>query len=335
MDTREGTRNAERPVLEPVASAFIDALTAAGGEPIYQLSIQEARQVLEEIQAQPVDKLPAEVEDRSIPGGPSGRVSVRIVRPVKAEGKLPVIMYCHGGGWILGSKNTHDRLVRDFANGTGAAVVFVNYTPSPEAKYPVPIEEAYAATKYFAEHGSEFGLDGSMLAIAGDSVGGNMAAATAILAKQRRGPAIAGQLLFYPVTDANFETDSYKRFEDGPWLTRKAMEWFWDAYAPDHSVRKEITASPLRASKEELHGLPPTLLIVDENDPLRDEGENYARKLIQAGVQVTAVRCLATIHDFMMLNPLAGSAATNVAISLANNFFMEIFGMPSRLRIAA
>ena len=304
--------------LEPTTQKFIDALAAQGGKPIYQLSNAEARAVLEGLQSQPVDKLPAVEEDRTIPGGPSGQVSVRIIRPEKATGKLPVIMYFHGGGWILGSKNTHDRLVREIAQGANAAVVLVNYTPSPEAKYPVPIEEAYAATKYCAAHGGELNLDGGRLAVAGDSVGGNMAAAVTILAQQRGGPNLTYQVLFYPVTDANFATASYQQFASGPWLTKPAMEWFWDAYAPDPKTRKEITASPLRASVQDLAGLPPALVITDENDVLRDEGEAYAHKLMAAGVEVTAVRYLGTIHDFVMLNPLSGTPATRSAIRLAS-----------------
>lgn len=309
--------------LESVTQRFADAVAAQGGKPIYQLSPTDARAVLEQLQSRPVEKIPAVVEDLMIPGGPSGQVSVRIVRPENATGTLPAIMYFHGGGWILGSKNTHDRLIREIANGANAAVVFVNYTPSPEAHYPVSIEEAYAATRYVAENGSELDVDGARLALAGDSVGGNMAAAVTILAKQRGGPRIAYQVLFYPVTDSSFETGSYQQFADGPWLTKPAMEWFWDAYAPDREVRKQITASPLRASGEELMGLPPALVIVDENDVLRDEGEAYAHKLMAAGVEVTAVRCLGTIHDFAMLNPLARTPATRGAVGLANSMLRK------------
>lgn len=309
--------------LEPITQKFIDALTAQGGKPIYQLSIAEARGVLEGLQSQPVDKLPAAVEDRNIPGGPSGQLSVRIIRPANTTGKLPVIMYFHGGGWILGSKNTHDRLVREIAQGANAAVVLVNFTPSPEAKYPVAIEEAYAATKYIAAHGGELNLDSARLAVAGDSVGGNMAAAVTILVKQRGGPNLTYQVLFYPVTDANFDNASYQQFANGPWLTKAAMEWFWDAYAPDAETRKEITASPLQASVQDLMGLPPALVITDENDVLRDEGEAYAHKLMAAGVGVTAVRYLGTIHDFVMLNPLSGTPATRSAIRLATEKLKE------------
>jgi len=309
--------------LEPTTRQFIEVLEAQGGKPLYQLSVEEARAVLEKLQAQPVQKLPAVEEDVTIPGGPNGQVSVRIVRPAQSRGLLPVIMYFHGGGWILGSKHTHDRLIREIATGTGAAVVFVNYTPSPEAHYPVPIEEAYAATQYMAEHGAEHKLDGSRLAIAGDSVGGNMTAAVSLLAKQRGGPKILQQVLFYPVTDANFNTGTYQQYAEGPWLTKAAMQWFWDAYAPDEAMRQQITASPLRASTQELAGLPPAVVIVDENDVLRDEGEAYAHKLIAAGVEVTAVRFLGTIHDFMMLNPLRDTPATRGAILLANLYLQR------------
>jgi acetyl esterase len=301
--------------LEPKTEAFVQA--TKGGPPIYRLGIPQARQVLENAQAGPVKKLPARVEDRSFRGGRTGEISVRIVRPEKSTGKLPVVMYFHGGGWILGSKETHDRLVRDLANAAQAAVVFVNYSPSPEAKFPTAIEQAYVATKHVAEHGQELTLDGSRLAVAGDSVGGNMAAVVTLMAKERNSPKISGQLLFYPVTDANFETPSYQEFANGPWLTKAAMEWFWNAYAPDVTERKKPTLAPLQASVEELKGLPPAAVITAENDVLRDEGEAYAQKLVQAGVEVTAVRFLGTIHDFVMLNALADTPAARNAIALA------------------
>lgn len=303
-------------VLESKTQTFIDALAAQGGEPIYQLSYQDARQVLESAQSIAVTKLPADIEEKTLPVGPSGKVSVRIYRPQGVKAQLPVVMYFHGGGWILGSKHTHDRLLRDLVNGVEAAFVFVNYTPSPDAQFPVPLEECYAAMQYVAEHGAEFGVDSERLAIVGDSVGGNLTAAAVLLAKQRGGPAIRCQVLLYPVTDAGMNTDTYSEFADGPWLTKAAMKWFWDAYAPNRDDRNKITASPLRASLDQLKGLPPALLIVDENDVLRDEGEAYARKLIEAGVEVTAVRILATIHDFAMLNALAETRAARTAIQL-------------------
>jgi len=246
-----------------------------------------------------------------------------------------VVMYFHGGGWVLGSKNTHDRLLRDLTNATNAAFVFVSYTPSPEAQFPVPTEQAYAATAYVAEHGRELNLDTTRLAVAGDSVGGNMTAAVTLLAKERKTPAIRYQVLFYPVTDANFDTASYREFANGPWLTQPAMVWFWDAYAPKASDRKKITASPLQATTEQLAGLPSALIIVDENDVLRDQGEAYARKLIEAGVEVTALRALATCHDFVMLNPLAATPATRAAIRLAADKLSEALSLAAEKSVAA
>jgi acetyl esterase len=305
-------------VLDPKTQDFIDGLAAAKAKPIYELSYKDARRVLEDAQAIPIKKLPADIEDKVLPVGPTGEVSVRIFRPQGSKGALPAVMYFHGGGWVLGSKDTHDRLLRDLTNGAQAAFVFVNYTPSPEAQFPVPIEQDYAATKYIAEHGKEFNLDTSRLAVAGDSVGGNMVAVVTQLAKERNGPAIRYQVLFYPVTDAGMNTESYSQYAGGPWLTKPAMQWFWDAYAPNREDRKKVTASPLSATVEQLKGLPPALIIVDENDVLRDEGEAYAKKLIAAGVEVTAVRMLATHHDFALLNALADTPACKAAVQLAS-----------------
>ena len=314
-------------VLEPKTQAFVDALAAQGGKPIYQLSYADARKGLEDLQASAsVSKLPADVEDRMFPVGPTGQIPVTIYRPKGSNGSLPVVVYYHGGGWVLGSKNTHDRLLRDLVNRTNAAFVFVNYTPSPEAQFPVPIEQGFAAAKYVGEHGDELGFDTARLAVAGDSVGGNMTAVVAQLAKERKGPTIRYQVLFYPVTDASMSQASYKEFDNGPWLTTAAMKWFWDAYAPNTGDRKKPMASPLAATIEQLKGLPPALVIVDENDILRDEGEDYARKLMHAGVETTAVRVLATIHDFVMLNPLAGTAATKAAIELASQKLAQTLG---------
>jgi acetyl esterase len=307
------------PVLEPATQKFIDALAAAGGPPIYTLSPDAARDVLAGAQAQPVTKLPASIEDTTFPVGPTGSVRIRIVRPQGASGALPVVMHFHGGGWVLGDKETHDRMTRELAVGANAVVVFVDYDRSPEAQYPVAIEQAYAATKYVAEHGRELAVDPTRLAIVGDSVGGNMAAAVTLMAKERGGPKIAFQVLFYPVTHANFETGSYNAFADGPWLTKPAMQWFWNAYLPDVAARQQITATPLSASLEQLKGLPDALVIVDENDVLRDEGEAYARKLSQAGVRVTSVRYNGTIHDFVLLNALTDTPAVRGALQQAND----------------
>jgi len=312
-------------LLEPTTRAFVEKVNRQGGTPIYELSPKDARKVLSDLQAGEVVKLPADIEDRIIPAGPEGKVSIRIIRPEGNKENLPVVMYFHGGGWVLGGKDTHDRLVREIAKGANAAVVFVNFTPSPEAKYPIPVEEAYAATKYIAENGKELNLDTSRLAVAGDSVGGNMAAAVSLLAKERGGPKIVYQVLFYPVTDANFDTPSYQKYATDIWLTREAMKWFWDNYLPDKEARRQPTASPLKVSVDQLRGQPPALIITDENDVLRDEGEAYAHKLMQAGVDVITVRYLGTIHDFVMLNALAGTPATCSAIGLANENLRNVF----------
>jgi acetyl esterase len=314
--------------LDAGTSIFIRGLEAKGGPPIYTLSPEAARAVLLDVQSGAVDRPAAEVDDRTIPGGPTGEVSIRVVRPERVTQPLPVVVYFHGGGWILGDKQTHDRFIRELATGARAAVVFVNYMPSPEAHYPVAIEQSYAATQWAAAQGNEVGLDPSRLVVAGDSVGGNIAAVVALLAKQRGGPKIAAQLLFYPVTDASFDTGSYRQFSQGPWLTRRAMTWYWDAYAPDLATRAQPTASPLRASPGELEGLPPTLLLTAENDVLRDEGETYAHRLMKAGVEVTATRYLGTIHDFMMLNPIAGTPAARAATAQAVGALRAAFEGP-------
>jgi acetyl esterase len=303
------------PALELHTQQFVDSLAAA--TPIYTLSPANARSVLVRAQSIPVGKPSAQIEDVVLPVGPTRSVPIRIVRPADAAEVLPVIMYFHGGGWILGDHDTHDRLIREIAAGAQAAVVFVDYDRAPESRYPVAIEQAYAATRYVADNGASLRIDPLRLAVAGDSVGGNMAAAVTLMAKQRRGPKIAFQVLFYPVTDARFETSSYRRFADGPWLTRRAMEWFWDAYLPDPAARNQPTATPLNAPHDHLAGLPEALVIVDENDVLRDEGEAYARKLSDAGVRVTSVRYNGTIHDFVMLNALADTPATRGAIAQA------------------
>jgi acetyl esterase len=312
--------------VEQKTRAFLESLQQNPGPPIYKLTPEEARAVLSGLQAGDVKKLPAEVENRNIPGGPTGHISVRIVRPPNSHKEiLPVVMYFHGGGWVLGGIDTHDRLVRELANGTNASIVFVNYTNSPEAKYPIPVEQAYAATKWVAENGRTINVDPSRLAVAGDSVGGNMASAVTLLAKKReRKPEIKFQVLFYPVTDANFDTPSYKAYQDGYFLTREAMKWFWKNYTSDQTNPKEPTVSPLQASVEDLKSLPPALVINGEFDVLRDEGEAYAHKLIDAGVEVRAVRYHGTIHDFVMLNPISETPAARGAIEQSSTILKNI-----------
>jgi acetyl esterase/lipase len=312
-----------KPILEPAAQAFADA--AAQPPLLYELEPDGARKVLDDVQAAPIDKLDVDEKWVVVPAE-VGEVAVRIVRPLDTTEVLPVILYVHGGGWILGDAGTHDRLVRELAVGVDAAVVFVEYDRSPEARYPVAIEQAYATARWIIEHGRSAGLDSTRLAIAGDSVGGNMTAALTILAKRRGDVTFVHQSLYYPVTDAGQDTGSYHQFADGPHLTAKAMAWFWDAYLPDQDRRAEITASPLRATLEDLAGLPETLLIVDENDVLRDEGEAYGRKLTAAGVRTTIVRYNGTLHDFMMLNPVRGTAASTAAIEQAIHVLRKALG---------
>jgi acetyl esterase len=313
--------------LEQNTRAFLENLQQQGGPPIYTLSPDKARAVLSGLQASsPVQKLPADIENRTIPGGPDGKdVFITIVRPPSSSNEtLPVVMFFHGGGWVLGGFDTHDRLVRELANKANVAIVFVNYTPSPEAKYPIALEQAYAATKWVAQNGQIININSSRLAIVGDSVGGNMAAAVALLAKERGEPPIRLQVLFYPVTDANFDTPSYTALQDGYWLTREAMKWFWDSYVSNQTNRKEPTLSPLQASIEQLKGLPPVLIINGEFDVLRDEGEAYAHKLMQAGVPVTGVRYHGTIHDFVMLNPITDTPPVRGAIEQASHMLKKI-----------
>jgi acetyl esterase/lipase len=308
--------------LETQAQQIADA--TANPPFFYEMTPDQARKVLDDVQSQPID-LPDIDEKWVVVPAEVGEVRVRIVKPVGATDRLPAILYIHGGGWVLGNAQTHDRLVRDLATGVDAAVVFVEYDRSPEARYPVAIEQAYATARWITSHGGDEGLDPSRVAVAGDSVGGNMAAAVAIMAKQRGDVTFCHQSLYYPVTDAAQDTDSYAEFADGPFLLAKSMAWFWDAYLPDHARRDEVTASPLRASLEELAGLPEAFVVVDENDVLRDEGEAYARRLVEAGVRTTTVRYNATIHDFMMLNPLRPSAASTAAVEQAVHVLRKAF----------
>ncbi|GAA0900371.1 alpha/beta hydrolase [Pseudonocardia zijingensis] len=302
------------PVLEPAAQELADATSRPPF--LYELGPEKARKVLDDIQAAPIDK--PDVDDKwiTVPAA-VGDVRVRIVKPAGTAGPLPALLYVHGGGWILGNAGTHDRLVRELAVGADCAVVFVEYDRSPEVTYPVAVEQAYATAQWIGRDGAGESLDPSRLAVAGDSVGGNMGAALTLLAKQRGDVTFVHQSLYYPVTDAAQDTTSYREFADGPFLTAKAMAWFWDAYLPDAGKRAEITVSPLRASLDDLAGLPPAFVVVGENDVLRDEGEAYARRLTQAGVPTTSVRYNGILHDFLMLNPLRGTGAATAALEQA------------------
>jgi acetyl esterase len=304
----------ESAVLEPASQGLVEA--TAGPPFLHELSPTEARAVLDQLQAAPIDKLPVDDRWTTVPAD-VGDVRVRIVRPPDAVGTLPAILYMHGGGWVLGNADTHDRLVRELAVGTGAAVVFVEYDRSPEARYPIAIEQGYATAQWIVREGAANQLDPERIAVAGDSVGGNMTAALTFMAQERGDVRFVHQSMYYPVTDAAMDSASYVQFAEGYFLTAKMMAWFWDAYEPDVERRLEPFASPLRAGDEQLAGLPPAFVMVGEADVLRDEGEAYAARLRAAGTPVTTVRYDGITHDFMMLNPLRETHATHAAIAQA------------------
>ncbi|MEU1134419.1 alpha/beta hydrolase [Streptomyces sp. NPDC005900] len=304
-----------RPVLEPAAAAFAEA--TAQPPYLFELPPAEGRKAVDEVQSGEIAKPEIDEEWVTVQGGPTGSVRARVVRPRGSTGPLPVILYIHGAGWVFGNAHTHDRLVRELAVGADAAVVFPEYDLSPEARYPVAIEQNYAVAQWIVREGAAKDLDGSRLAVAGDSVGGNMSAALTLMAKARGDVPLVQQVLFYPVTDAAFDTGSYHQFATGYFLRRDGMQWFWDQYTTDEAERAQITASPLRATTEQLAGLPPALVVTGEADVLRDEGEAYANKLRAAGVAVTAVRFQGVIHDFVMLDALRGTHAAEAAITLA------------------
>ncbi|MDD2092240.1 alpha/beta hydrolase [Pseudomonas guariconensis] len=305
------------PGVETTTQGFLQALAAGGGKPLETLSPKDARGVLTGAQASvKVDVSGIQIERRSIQVD-SQALEIRVIRPQGAKGELPVFMFFHGGGWVLGDYPTHERLIRDLVVGSGAAAVYVDYTPSPEAQFPTAINQAYAATRWVAENGKQIGVDGSRLAVVGNSVGGNMAAVVAIKAKEAGTPKLRFQALLWPVADANFNNGSYNQFAEGHFLTRNMMQWFWDSYTTDPRQRNDIHASPLRASLDQLKGLPPALVQTAEMDVLRDEGEAYARKLEAAGVPVTAVRYNGMIHDFGLLNVLSQVPGTRSALDQA------------------
>jgi acetyl esterase/lipase len=314
-------------IFEPVTAAYIDSEEAIGAERMHEMGVQGAREWTETPHDPPVPRPEAQSEDATLPCGPTGSVRVRITRPPNSTGTvphvrepnvgmLPAIIYLHGGGWILGTKESYDRAMRELAIGANAAVVFVDHDRSPEFPYPIPVEQAYAVANYVAEHGAEMNIDGSRLAVMGDSAGGNMTAVVTIMAKERGGPKILLQGLLYPCTDASMSSDAYKRFAPGPWLSRGSMEWFWNAYAPDSKTRRAPYVSPSEATIDQLRGLPPAVAIMAEHDILVDEAEDYVRKLMHAGVPVAATRYVGVTHGFVTLDSLAQSPAARNAIAM-------------------
>ncbi len=316
----------KKPHLTLKTKAFLDELSKQKAKPLYMLDYADARQVLRSAQTQtkmPRSLMICDIEDTTFQVGPNGSVDVRIYRPKDNQDKLPLIVYFHGGGWVMGDKQTHERLMRTICIKANIAILFVNYQPAPEGQYPHLLEENYAALEYIIQNASAFLINSKKVILAGDSVGGNIATVVAMMVKERKNMTILKQILLYPVTDASMSSPSYEAFENGPWLTKKAMAYFWDAYAPDIKTRKKSHVSPINATKAELKDLPPALIITDENDVLRDEGEAYADKLIQAGVEVTAIRYNGTIHDFVMLDGLADTAPAKAAIQQIINVIKE------------
>ncbi len=309
--------------IEPTTRAFLEKINSQTGPKLTELPLDKAREVFASLQDVPVKKEKAQIEDIVFKTDTRGDISIRIVRPENSKTKLPVIFYCHGAGWVFGDKNVYDRLTRDLVAGSRAALVFVDFSRSPEAKFPVAIEEFFAAAKYLSDNASKYNLDKDQMIVAGDSVGGNMATVLAMLAKERGGVEFKAQVLFYPVTNAEFDNHSYKEFAEGHFLTREAMQWFWDQYITDSKLRMDPKASPLQATLDQLKDLPEALIINGEFDVLRDEGEAYAHKLIEAGVKVTAMTFRGTIHDFVMLNALAKTPAAEGAIKTACQFIKE------------
>src|SRR5713101_2941383 len=308
---------AQNPKVEHRIREFLKALNSSGGKPMETLTPAEARKVLVDAQASVRLPLPAcDIEAKTITQD-GLKVSLTIVRPAGSKAVLPGFIFVHGGGWVLGDFPTHERFVRDLVADSGFTAIFVNYTPSPEAHYPTAINEIHAAARWVAENSATIRVDRKRLAIVGNSVGGNMTAAVALMAKDNGGPEFKCQIMLWPVTDANFETESYHEYADGYFLSRAMMMWFWDAYAPERAQRREIYASPLQATLEELKGLPPALIQVAGNDVLRDEGVAYARQLDAAGVDVTSVRYENLIHDYGLLNAIRQVPAVRDALHQA------------------
>ena len=313
-----------KPYLDKSVARFVNNLNNNTSKPIYELSPQQAREVLLSVQTPLLQNPHPQIKELDIPLSSGRTMKTQIIYPSQFSHNLPVIFYIHGGGWVMGNEITHQHLTYSLSLKTPAAVVFPIYTPSPEAQYPQITQDLFSALQYLQQIAEEYNLNLNNLCVAGDSVGGNMATVMALMAKQSSNtPKIKFQLLLYPVTSSNFNTKSYQEYADGPWLTQKAMEWFWQQYAPDLSSRQEIYASPLHAKTEDLQDLPTTLIITDENDVLRDEGEAYAHKLNNAGVEVYSVRINGTIHDFMMLNALAESSPTQIAMDISVTYLQK------------
>ncbi len=284
---------------------------------IFDLPPEQARQRLEDAQSIPVYMYPAKISGKNINTRNWGEIPVYFISPDNNSRTDNIIFYIHGGGWVLGSFHTHEKLVRELAARTNSLIVFPEYTRSPEAKYPIAVEQCYYVLSHIWEITDNRCQPEKPLIIAGDSVGGNMIIAMSLMSKYRKGIKIQKQLLFYPVTDACFNTPTYSEFAEGYYLYRKGMIWFWNQYTTSEKDRNKITASPLRANIDQLNGMPDTLLINGQADVLRSEGQAFGEKLLRAGVNISAIQVQATIHDFVMLNALNQANACRVAMDTA------------------
>lgn len=289
---------------------------------IYQMPPRRGREVLERTQSSPVSMYPARIDWMMVNTGGWGTIPVYVVTPQECSDKPDVIYFTHGAGWVFGSFHTHEKLVRELAARTGCVVVFPEYSRSPEARYPMAVEQCYSILCQLPGLLLRFGhrMNMKTLTVAGDSSGGNLAIAMTLLSKMRDGLCIQKQLLYYPVTNACFDTGSYCEFGDGFYLYRDGMIWFWNQYAPSERERNQITASPLRASVEQLKGLPEAMIINGEADVLRDEGQAYVEKLRAACVPVTAIQFQGIIHDFVMLNSLDQTRACRAAMDVSTSW---------------
>lgn len=311
--------------LDPVVKTFVDETERQGGKPLYDLTPAEARKVLADLQKDIVSDPKVQTDEYLVPLDHDRKMKVYIVKPKSEASSFPAVFYIHGGGWVMGGLDTHRYLIEQLALRLQCAVVFPEYELSPESQFPQTTDDLFTVLNYIAEYASNFDLNTTHLVVAGDSVGGNMAVVMALMAKERNlTPNIAFCLLLYPVADAAMDTVSYQKFSEGPWLSQKAMQWFWQQYAPKEQDRRNIYASILRAEEQQLAGLPPMLIITDENDVLRDEGEIFAQKLLAANVEAVSVRINGTIHDFLMLYALKDSPATKIAMSLIEAVLSEI-----------
>ena len=305
------------PNISKETRAFLKALNSGDGPPLEELSPKDARQVLVDAQNSVSYNYSDIEESERIVTQDGQTITIHIVKPKGAKDNLPVFMFFHGGGWVLGDYPTHRRLVRDLVVKSGAVAVFPDYTPTPDAQFPVAINQGYAATKWVSEHGKDIGVDGSRLAVAGNSVGGNMSTVVSLMAQDKNGPEIAFQLLLWPLVDADMSRPSYKQYAQDRFLTTTTMKWMWDMYLPNPEDRKQKYVSPINASLEELMGLPPALIQVAENDILYDEGIAYGRKLDEAGVPTTITVYKGMIHDYGMLNPLSHIPGVQEALNQA------------------